>query len=163
MWFILLLITIWGSTFIGVRRFNDTDLYAHAFVLTVLALVGRLVLFGLAPLGDGTSGESPEAINWFALTVMTIWISTAIGTGFVGEQNGYQWARYLTIMLGIGLVSTWDLQRIDMPWNWYPLSTMGLWALASIGAITTRQAGCYGMAFYVSALLGLIYLCVGYP
>ena len=109
MWFILLIITIWGSSFIGVRRFKDTDLYAHAFVLTVMVLVGRLVLYGLEPLGHGAGAGSPESINWFALTVMAIWLSAAIGACYVDEQNGYQLARYSTVLLGLGLLSPGDL------------------------------------------------------
>jgi len=43
-------------------------------------------------------------INWFALTIMFIWLSAAIGTKFSKDDGPFEAAFFITIIMGFGYV-----------------------------------------------------------
>jgi hypothetical protein len=41
-------------------------------------------------------------MNWFALTIMAIWVSAAVGTAFSKDSQCFGMALIVTILMGFG-------------------------------------------------------------
>ena len=160
MWFALMLGAIWVSTLAGMEKFKGSDLIVWALVLTLFAFLGLFVMDGVRQTSEVGHGG---AINWFAVTIMVIWISAAVGGLSGNDDDCFAKAFGATLAIGIGYASTRDFVGCDTVPNWYALTTMGLWIIAAADAVRARQAAWYGLVLIANIVLGFIYLIVAFP
>lgn len=165
LWFYLMIGMIMGATILVARKYKDSDLYVWGVVPTLFALIG---LFVLGAQGDEIVFRVNDPVNWFAVTIIVIWISAAVG-GLVGNElisigDCLASACITSLLMGIGYGSTILLVEYDRAApNWYALTTIGLWISAAAVSIRVRQAALYGMAAVLSLILGAIYLTIAFP
>ena len=161
LWFLLMIGVIMMSTFLVADKTKDSDLYASGVILTIFALIG---LFALGADGEAVDLRVNDPVNWFAVTIIVIWISAAVG-GLSGNDGDCLWGAFITSMLmGISYGSTLSSVAYDRaPPNWYALTTIGLWISAAAVSIRSRQAVFYGIATLLSIVFGVIYLIITFP
>ena len=160
MWFALMLGAIWVSTLAGMEKFKGSDLIVWALVLTLFAFLGNFVMDGVSQTSEVGHGG---AINWFAVTIMIIWISAAVGGLSGNDDDCFAKAFGATLAIGIGYASTRELVGSDISPNWFSLATIALWIFAAADAVRARQAVWYGLVLVVNLVLGFIYLIVAFP
>ena len=160
MWFALMLGAIWVSTLAGMDKFKGSDLIVWALVLTLFAFLGLFVIDGVSQTSEVGHGG---AINWFALTIMVIWMSAAVGGLSGNDDDCFAKAFGATLAIGIGYASTRGLVGYDTSPNWYALTTIALWVFAAADAVRARQAAWYGLVLIANMVLGFVYLIVAFP
>ena len=160
MWFALMIGTIWVSALVGMEKLKNSELIVYPVALTLFAVLGMIFMDNIS---EFFVPRAPGSINWFAVTIMAIWISTAVGTVFGNYEDGIIMAFVTTILMGIGYSATRELIAPRAAPSWFVVATLGLWSFAAVDSVRRREALWYGLIFAATCALGIAYLAFDSP